>query len=94
MAYRPVAGQGPRSEQRDNGCSLVTAGKHNSIRAIARQLPVTTIDKRLRAVFSVGSAPRLYNEGPRPSVELKEFSCGIFVGQEGTEREKLKNLHC
>jgi hypothetical protein len=39
MVRRPVAGQEPRSEQRDNGCCLVTAGKHvNFTRAIARQL--------------------------------------------------------
>jgi hypothetical protein len=38
-AYTPVAGQGPRSEQRDNGCCLVTAVKRiSNTRAIARQL--------------------------------------------------------
>jgi hypothetical protein len=39
VAYRPVDGRGPRSQQRDNGCCLVTAGKHiNNTRAIDRQL--------------------------------------------------------
>jgi hypothetical protein len=28
------------------------------------------------------------------SNKLKEFSCGIFAGQEGSEREMLKNLYC
>jgi hypothetical protein len=47
---------------------LVTAGKHiNNIQAIARQPPITTIEELLRAVFSVGSAPGLYNEDPRPA---------------------------
>jgi hypothetical protein len=47
-------------------CCLVTDGKHvNNIRAIARQLPRTTIGTLLGAVFSVGSVPRLYNEDPR-----------------------------
>jgi hypothetical protein len=26
--------------------------------------------------------------------ELREFSCGIFSGQEKPERGKMKNLHC
>jgi hypothetical protein len=44
---------------------LVAAGKHvNDIRAIPRQPPITT-EKLLEAVFSVGSAPRLYSEDPR-----------------------------
>jgi hypothetical protein len=42
-------------------------GKHvNNTRAIARQLPITTIKEMLEAVFSVGSAQRLYSENPRP----------------------------
>jgi hypothetical protein len=46
---------------------LVTASKHvNYIRAIARQTVITTTDGLLEVVFSVGSAPRLYNEDPRP----------------------------
>jgi hypothetical protein len=45
---------------------LVTASKHvNDIRIIVRQPPITTIEELLEAVFSVGSAPRLYNEDPR-----------------------------
>jgi hypothetical protein len=48
------------------GC-LATAEKHvNDIRAIARQPPIT-IEKLLEAVFSVGSAPRLYSENSRPA---------------------------
>jgi hypothetical protein len=44
---------------------LVTAGKHvNNNRAVARQPPITTIEELLEAVFSVESAPRLYNEEP------------------------------
>jgi hypothetical protein len=47
---------------------LVAAGKHvNDIRAIGRQPPIAAIEKRLEAVFSVGSAPRLYREDPRPA---------------------------
>jgi hypothetical protein len=45
---------------------LVAAGKHvNDIRAIARQLLITT-EELMAAVFSVGSALRLYREDPRP----------------------------
>jgi hypothetical protein len=56
---------------------LVTAGKHvNDIRAIARQPPTTTIEKLLKAVFSVGSSPRLYNENLRPA-ELISQSSGV-----------------
>jgi hypothetical protein len=45
---------------------LVTAGKHvNDIWAIAKRPPITT-EKLLEEVFSVGSAPRLYSEDPRP----------------------------
>jgi hypothetical protein len=53
-------------ERRNMRC-FVTAGKHiNNIRAITRQSPIT-IGKLLEAVFSVGSAPRIYNEDPRPA---------------------------
>jgi hypothetical protein len=55
---------------------LVTTGKHvNDIRAVVRQPPIAIIEKLLEAVFSVGSAPRLYNEDPRPSerVNLRDF---------------------
>jgi hypothetical protein len=46
---------------------LVTIGKQgNNIRSIVRQAPMTIIEGLLEAVFSVGSAPRLYSEGPRP----------------------------
>jgi hypothetical protein len=54
---------------------LVTAGKHiNSIRAIARQLPITAVEGSLEVVFSVGSTLRLYSEDPRPAeaVQLSE----------------------
>jgi hypothetical protein len=44
------------------------AGKHiNNIRAIARQLPISAVEGSLEAVFSVGSALRLYSEDPRPA---------------------------
>jgi hypothetical protein len=47
---------------------LVTAGNHvNSIRAIAMQPPITTAEGLLEAVFSVGSATRLYSDNPRPA---------------------------
>jgi hypothetical protein len=45
---------------------LVAAGKHvNHIRAIATQPSITTIEKLLEAVFSVGSVPKLYSEDPQ-----------------------------
>jgi hypothetical protein len=45
-------------------CS-VTAVKHvNSVRAIARQPPITTVEGLMEEVFSVESAPRLYSEDP------------------------------
>jgi hypothetical protein len=57
-----VATQRSREETR-----VVATDKHvNDIRAI-RQPPVTTIEKLLEAVYSVGSAPRLYSEDPRPA---------------------------
>jgi hypothetical protein len=37
----------------------------------------TTIEELLKAMFSVGSAPRLYNEDPRPAelvVERVQFA--------------------
>jgi hypothetical protein len=75
---------------------LAAASKHvNNIRASASKPPVTTIGKLLKAVFSVRSSPRLYNEDPRPAeLELRKFICAIFAGQEGHEREELKNIHC
>jgi hypothetical protein len=61
VAYRHVAGQEPRSEQRDNGCCLITAGKHiNNIRAIARKPPITTTEELLETVFSVRLVPSGY----------------------------------
>jgi hypothetical protein len=57
---------------RRNMRCLVTDGKHvNNIRANARQPPITITEKGLEAVFSVGSAPRLYSEDPRPAERLK-----------------------
>jgi hypothetical protein len=51
---------------------LVTAGKHvNNIQAIATQPPITIIDELLKAVFSVGYAPRLYNKDPRPAESVE-----------------------
>jgi hypothetical protein len=51
---------------RRNMRCLVAAGKHVSdIQAIARQLPITTTEGLLEAVFSIGAAPRLYSEDPR-----------------------------
>jgi hypothetical protein len=39
---------------------LITAGKHvNKTRAIARQLPITTLEGLLEAAFGVGFSPRL-----------------------------------
>jgi hypothetical protein len=46
---------------------LVAATKDVDIRAIARKTPIAIIKKLLEAVFSVGSAPRLYNEDSRPT---------------------------
>jgi hypothetical protein len=43
------------------------------------QPPITTIEELLGAVFSVGSAPRLYKKDPRPAeliierVELRDI---------------------
>jgi hypothetical protein len=45
-------------------------------------------------VFSVESAPGLYDEDTGPAEEVIEFSCGIFAGQEDPEGGKLKKLHC
>jgi hypothetical protein len=44
------------------------ASKHvNNIRVIARQPPITTIEKLLEAMFSVGPVPRMYYEDRRPA---------------------------
>jgi hypothetical protein len=55
---------------------LVTAVKRfNDIWAIARQPSMTTLAGLLEAVFSVGSAPRLYNEDTsRAAVSYQQFS--------------------
>jgi hypothetical protein len=56
VAYRQVAEQEPRSEQRHNGCCFITAGKHiENIRAIGKKPPVRTIEELLETVFSVRS---------------------------------------
>jgi hypothetical protein len=36
----------------------------NDIQSVARQLPITTIEGLLEAVFSLGSTLRLYSEDP------------------------------
>jgi hypothetical protein len=41
---------------------LVTRSRENDIQSLARQLPMTKTEGLLEAVFSVGSAPRLYNK--------------------------------
>jgi hypothetical protein len=47
---------------------LVVAAKHvNDIRAVAKQPPMATIEGLLEAVFSIGFAPRLYSEDPKPA---------------------------
>jgi hypothetical protein len=47
---------------------LVTAGNHvSNIRAIARQPPIAIRAKLLEGVFSVGSAPKLYNKDLNPA---------------------------
>jgi hypothetical protein len=52
------------------GC-LVAVGKQvNSIRAIARQPPITTVEELLKAVFSVGFATRLYIEDSRLAMQF------------------------
>jgi hypothetical protein len=77
---------------RRNMRCLVAAGKHaNDMRAIVRQPPITTIEKLLETVFSVGSARGYIARTPG---RLSKFRCGIFAGQDGPESEKLKNLHC
>jgi hypothetical protein len=51
---------------RRNVHCLVAACKHiSNIWPIARQPPITTIEKLLDVVFSFVSAPRLYSENPR-----------------------------
>jgi hypothetical protein len=66
VVYRHVATQRARKKQDNSRCS-VTAVKHVNIPAIAREPPITTIETLLKAVFSFGSAPRLYKEDPRPA---------------------------
>jgi hypothetical protein len=55
------------SEQWLGNCIPVEADKHvNDIRAITRQLPITTVKELLGVMFFVGSAPGLYNNDSRP----------------------------
>jgi hypothetical protein len=58
---------------------LVMARKHvNNIWATAKQLPITAMEGLLKAVFSVGSTPRLYSEdrmlAEHSSVEWSEVA--------------------
>jgi hypothetical protein len=72
-------------------CCLVTAGKHvNDIRAIARQAPIT-IEKMLEAVFSVGSAPRLYSEDPRPAewIQLRDIRRTVSTWEREAEESPM-----
>jgi hypothetical protein len=52
-----------------------------------------TIEELLKAVFSVGSASRLYNEDPMPAEGIDKISARA-TGQEGAERGNLKNFNC
>jgi hypothetical protein len=71
---------------------LVSADKHvNDIRAIARQPPITTMEKLLEVVFSVGSAPRLYSEDIRPAEFISVAGYSPDSNDVSTE---LENLHC
>jgi hypothetical protein len=48
--------------------SFVAADKHvNEIRTFSRQPPITTTEELLEVVLSVGSAPILYSENPKPT---------------------------
>jgi hypothetical protein len=47
-------------------CLVMADKRVNNIRAIARQSPITT-EELLGAMISVGYAPGLYNEDPRPA---------------------------
>jgi hypothetical protein len=54
---------------RSNMRCLVVASKHiNDIWAVGEQPPITTGEKLLDTVFSLGSTPRLYSEDSRPAV--------------------------
>jgi hypothetical protein len=58
---------------------LVAVGKYvNDIWAIARQLPITTIEKLLEAVFLLGPLQGCIVRTPG---QLSEFNCEIFAGQ-------------
>jgi hypothetical protein len=46
-------------------------------------MPIT-IEKLLKAVFSVGSTPRLYNENPRPAEKIIERQLEADSFQLGT----------
>jgi hypothetical protein len=67
-------------------------GKHvNDIRAVVRQLPITTIEKLLEAVFSVGSAPRLLSEETKPaeSVQLWDIRPTVMTSAREAEESPL-----
>jgi hypothetical protein len=62
-------------------------GKH----VLAATNTQETIEELLETVFSVGSAPRLYNEHSRPAERITEKRCQrdssqLSVGIEGTEK--------
>jgi hypothetical protein len=67
VAYKPVARQKPRNEQR---VQPLLCNRRINTRPLLGNGSVntpTTIEDVLKAVFSVGSSPRLYNVNPRPT---------------------------
>jgi hypothetical protein len=76
---------------------LVEAGKQvNAPRTVARQPPITTIEKLFEAVFSVGSAPRLYSEDPRPAewVQLRDIHWIVATWAREAEESLLFRSRC
>jgi hypothetical protein len=81
-------------------------GEHVSAATNAQE----TIEELLEVTFSVGSAPRLYNEDPKSAegiiekrwqrdiwqlaIEGVDKSSARAAMTRGSERGKLKNLHC
>jgi hypothetical protein len=72
VAYRPVARQRPRNKER---VQPLLCNRRINKRLFLGNGSVntpTTIEDLLKAVFSVGSAPRLYNKDPRTAEVITE----------------------
>jgi hypothetical protein len=70
-AYRPVAGKRPLKQTTSTAVAMHRRINKPPFLGNASVNTTTTIEKMLKAVFSVGFAQRLHNEDPRPAIFCK-----------------------